>query len=149
MMIAKRNLHCIHNNQSHQSVSGNLTTSISDHLPQFIILEIFKKLCDITSKVKFTYKNFENLVEKCFSEELKSIDWSLTTENNNLDLCFRTVFHLFNKTLDKHTPPKQGIRMDKKVEQKLWVTKGVQTSMKQRDKLYKGDIKEKDSQKKI
>ena len=26
------------NSQSHRSVSGNLTTSISDHLPQFIIL---------------------------------------------------------------------------------------------------------------
>ena len=65
------------NSQSHRPVSGNLTTSISDHLPQFSILENFKKLCDITSKIKFTYRNFKNFDEKCFNEELKSIDWLL------------------------------------------------------------------------
>ena len=62
------------NSQSHRSVSGNLTTSISDHLPQFIILENFKKLCDFTSQIKFTYRNFKDFDEKCFNEELKSID---------------------------------------------------------------------------
>ena len=69
-------------NPSYCSVSGNLTTSISDHLPQYIILENFKKLCDITSKVKFTHRNFKKFDAKCFDEELKSIDWSLATKNN-------------------------------------------------------------------
>ena len=74
--------------------------------------------------------------------------WVVSTYwNNDLDLGFRIFFHLFNKTLDKHAPIKQGIRKDKKIEQKPWVTKGIQTSMKQRDK--KEAIKEKDSQKKI
>ena len=80
---------------------------------------------------------------------MKSIDWSLVTENNDLHLGFRTFFHLFNKILDKHAPVKQGIRKDKKIEQKPWVTKGIQTSMKRRDKLYKEATKEKDTQKKI
>ena len=138
-----------------------MTTSTSDHLPQFIILENFKKLCDITSLFiyiyihlliftsKFTYRNFKNFGEKCFNEELKSIDCSLATKNNDLDLIFKTFFHLFGKALDRHAPLKQGIRKDKKIEQKPWVTKGIQASMKQRDKLYKEAIKEKDSQKKI
>ena len=39
------------NNQSHWCVSRNLTTSISDHLPQFIILENFKKLRDLPEKL--------------------------------------------------------------------------------------------------
>ena len=137
------------NSQSHRSVSGNLTTSISDHQPQFIILENFKKLSDITSKIKFTYRHFKGFDEKCFNEELKSIDWSLATENNDLNLGFRTFFHLSNKTLDKHAPLKQGTREDKKIEQKPWVTKRIQTSMKRRDKLYKEAIKEKKSRKKI
>ena len=98
-------------------------------------------------QIKITYRNFEDFDKKCFNEGLKSIDWSLGTENN--DLGFRTFFHLFNKTLDKHAPLKHGIRKDKKIEQKLWVTKGIQISKKWRDKLYKEVIKEKDSQKKI
>ena len=52
------------NNQSYRSVSGNLTTSISDYLPQFVVLENFKKLCDIASKVKFTYRNFKDFDKK-------------------------------------------------------------------------------------
>ena len=59
----------------------------------------------------------------------------------------QNVFSLIQKTLEKHVPLKQGIRKDKKLEP--WITKGIQTSTKQRDKLYKEVIKEKDSQKKI
>ena len=106
-------------------------------------------MCDITSKIQFTYGNFKNFDEKCFNEELESIDWSLATENNDLDFGFRTFFHLFNKTLDKHAPLKQGIRKDKKIKQKPCVTKGIETSIKRTDKLYKEAFKEKDSQKKI
>ena len=61
-----------------------------------MILENFKRFCDITSKIKFTCRNFKNFDQKCFNEELKIIDWSLATENNDVD--FRTFFHLFNKT---------------------------------------------------
>ena len=44
---------------------------------------------------------------------------------------------------------KQGMRKVKKLELKPWVTKGIKTSMKLRDKLYKEAIKENDSQTKI
>ena len=37
--------------------------------------------------------------KKCFNEKLKSIDWSLATENNDLD--FRTIFDLSKKTDNK------------------------------------------------
>ena len=56
---------------------------------------------------------------------------------------------LFNKTLDKHAPMKQGIRKVKKLELKPWVFKEMKTSMKLREKLYKETIKEKDSKRKI
>ena len=96
------------------------------------------------SKIKFTYKNFKNFDQKCFNEELKNINWSLATRNNDLDLGIRTFFHLFSKTLDRHAPLKQGTRKDKKIEKKPGVIKGIQTSMKRRDNLYKEAIKEKD-----
>ena len=116
------------------AVSGNLATSISYLLPQFIIIENFKELYE-TNKGKFSNRNFKKLNEKYFNVELKCIDWFLATKNNNLD--FRTFFHVFNKTLDKHVPRKQGMRKVKKLEVKPWVTKGIKTFMKLRDKLYK------------
>ena len=41
---------------------------------------------------------------------------------------------------------KQGIRKVTGLELKPWVTKGMKTFMRLRDKLYKGTIREKDSQ---
>ena len=73
---------------------------MSDHLTESIILENFNKVCDINIKVKLTYRYFKNFDEKCFNKELRSIYWSLVTENNGLNLGFRTFFHLFNKFLD-------------------------------------------------
>ena len=122
------------NNQAFHSISGNLATSISYLLPQFIIIENFKELYE-TYKGKFSNRNFKKLNKKYFNVELKCIDWFLANKNNNLD--FRTFFHVFNKTLDKHASRKQGMRKVKKLELKPWVTKGIKTFMKLRDKLYK------------
>ena len=97
------------NNQSYRSVSGNRCISISDHVTQIGVLKHCMKLCDIISKVKFTYTNFKNFEEKCFTEELKSIDWSVATEYSDLDLGFKSFFHLFNKTLDKHAPQNKNV----------------------------------------
>ena len=46
-------------------------------------------------------------------------------------------------------PCNKGLERTKKIKQKLWVTKGIQTSIKRSDTLYKETITEKDSQKKI
>ena len=45
-------------------------------------------------------------------------------------------------------PQNKGLERTKKkkIEQRLWVTKGIQKSIKQRDRLYKEAIKEKDEE---
>ena len=44
-------------------------------------------------------------------------------------------------------PQNKGLeRTKKKIEQRLWVTKGIQKSIKQRVRLYKEAIKEKDEE---
>ena len=96
-------------NQEFLTISGNFTTSISECLPQFTIIESFKELYE-TNKDKFSYRNIKKFNQKFFNKELKCIGLSLATKNDDLDLCFRTFFHLSIKTLDKHAPMKQGIR---------------------------------------
>ena len=43
------------NTQRHKQTSGNITTSISDHLPQFTILEKFLGTRTIIGKEQITY----------------------------------------------------------------------------------------------
>ena len=93
-------------NQAFCSVSGNMTTSKSDHLPQFIIIENFKDLYE-TNKGKFSFRKFKKIQWKKLQWRIKKcIDWSLATRNDDLHLQFKKLFHLFNKTLDKHVPMK-------------------------------------------
>lgn len=72
-------------NQTFCSVSGNLTTSISDHLPQFNTVENFKKLYE-TNKGKLFFRRFKKFNEKPISKTMKCVDWSLAAKNDTLDL---------------------------------------------------------------
>ena len=56
-----------------RSSGGNITTSISDHVPQFCVLDIFFK----TSKPKNVRygRSYKNLYHDEFKNELKIFDW--------------------------------------------------------------------------
>ena len=58
------------------------------------------------------YKNFNS---KSFQSDIKEIDLSLATENNDVDLGFKTFKKLFSRTLDKHIPYKE-IRKKNEIE---------------------------------
>ena len=48
------------NAQLHKQTSGNITTSISDHLPQFTILGKFLETRNIIEKEQIIYRDFKN-----------------------------------------------------------------------------------------
>ena len=50
------------------------------------------------------YKNFSG---DAFKAELSELDWSLVTENSEVNLGFETFVRLVNRILDKHTPTKE------------------------------------------
>ena len=75
-----------------------------------------------------------------------SINWAFAAENNDINLGFKTLLHLTDKTLDKHAPVKKCIRKEQKLALKPWVTNGSKKSISVRDKLYKKMIKAKNDQ---
>ena len=72
-----------------------------------------------------------------FERDLSAIDWSLATENIDVDLNFKTILLLFHKFLDKQAQLKKTTKRLKKMKSKPWVTKCVIKFIKVRDKLYK------------
>ena len=54
-----------------------------------------------------------------------------------------------NKTLDKHAPIKTVKKRENKTISKPWITRGIKTSIKKRDKLFKQMIKVKNKQQKL
>ena len=90
------------NSYENKCTCGDITTSVSDHLPQFLIIENFKGQTYKIKNPKVTIRDYKNFSSESFPSNIKEIDWSLATQNNDVDLGFETFFNLFTKTLDKH-----------------------------------------------
>ena len=77
------------NNCQHNCESGNITTYIFEHLPQFWIIEDLKETPsnEISTNNLRNYKNFSDYA---FKAELCELDWSLVTKNSEMNLGFET-----------------------------------------------------------
>ena len=134
------------NNNVLNCISGNITTSISDHLPQFIVLDSLLGTSTDESSFQFLHRSFKNFNEENFSNDINQINWTFATENNDINLGFETLLRLIDKMLDKPAPVMKCISKEQKLALKPWVTNGIKKSISVRDKLYKEMIKAKNDQ---
>ena len=72
-------------------ISGNITTSISDHLPQFIVLDSLLGTSTDEDSSQILYRSFKNFNEENFSNDINEIKWTFATENNDINLGFETL----------------------------------------------------------
>ena len=93
------------NNSEHNCVSGNITNHISDHLPQFLIIEDLKQTPSKEIPT-ISFRDYKNFSDDAFKAELSELDWSLVTENSEVNLGFETFVQLVSRILDKHAPAK-------------------------------------------
>ena len=123
-----------------------MTTSASDHLPQFILLDSLLGVATDEDSSQILYWSFKDFNEENFSNNINKIYWTFATENNKINLGFETLLRLIDKTLDKHVTVKKCIMK----EQKLALNHGLPIASKKsisvRDKLYKEMIKAKNNQ---
>ena len=102
------------NDQAQKNNSGNITTSTSDHLLQFIIIENGKGDKQDNKTAKITYRDYKNFNMDSFKIDLQGIDGTFATHNNDVNLGFEACLGLFNTTLDKHAPIKEFTKKKKK-----------------------------------
>ena len=117
------------------SVSGNLTVAISDHLPQFLILNTN---CDSKYKPPRPFRrDWSRFNANEFKREFESVDWKtlINIEKGDVESSFNSFSTRFSALYDKHVPLKQLTRKQTNLLQKPWITKGILTSMDIRDKL--------------
>ena len=124
------------NSQENICTSGNLTTSISDHLPQFTIIENLLSDTLVKKDVKTLKRDLSKFHTDNFIRDLKSVNWSVATQNNP-NIGFENFMLIINNLLDKHAPFKEQAKRKEKLRFKPWITK---------DKISKEMIKAKNSQ---
>ena len=127
-----------------QGISGNFTTSISDHFPQFLFIpmENFKT----PKKHNLSKRDYKNFDRVSFIGELININWNevLSVEKCDPDHSFQMFDSKINTLLNKYAPLKKLNKKDFKNQQKPWITNGILSSIKRRDKLLRKFIGEKE-----
>ena len=84
------------------TISGNLTAIISDHLPQFTILpNIFSN--PPSNKSNIYERDWSNFVQENFIQDYFSVGWnSLINNDKDVNLSFNNFLKRINAILDNH-----------------------------------------------
>ena len=86
--------------------------------------------------MKTLKRDFSKFHSDNFIRDLKSVNWSVATQNNP-NIGFENFMLIINNLLDKHAPFKEQAKRKEKLRFKPWITK---------DKISKEMIKAKNSQ---
>ena len=125
-----------------QNVAGNLSSPISDHLPQFAILGT----TFVTTKEKYTYKrDFKHFDSHKFTNDFVQHNWEdeLKLEDRNPQFSTDRLIQRTISILDKHAPIKKFKVKKYNHQKKPWVTSGLLKSMQNKEKSYKKFIRTK------
>ena len=122
------------NGQAQKYNSGNITTFISDHLPQLIIIKNGKGDNPANKTATATYRDYKYFDMDSFKIDLQGTDWTYATHNNDVNLGFEAFLRLFNTTLDKHTPIKE-LTKKKEKDKTMGYQRNKRTYVSQRQNL--------------
>ena len=139
----------IFSNYIPKAICGNLTSTISDHLPQFLIMpSIFSD--PSSSKSNVYERSWSNFNKDEFILEYFEKDWDLilNVEKNDVNHSFDNFLLNMNGLLDKHAPCKKVGKYQLKLKTKPWITAAIHKSILIKNYLFKKYIKMEDPVKK-
>ena len=124
----------IFSNSIENTISGNLFDKISDHMPNFVIIENVKTSAKKKPIKRRDLKNFDK--NKFQADLIHSILPEIEDVVNAEDAYI--LFHeKYLSILDAHAPFKLLNQKEQELERKPWITKGILTSIRIKAKLYK------------
>ena len=92
------------NDINREIISGNLVDQISDHMPNFVILQDFKKSELI---IKYQKRDYSKFNENNFKMDLMDEHLAIETENStNVNYVYKIFDELLKNTIEKHAPTK-------------------------------------------
>ncbi len=114
--------------------SGNILSLISDHLPQFCIINNYEFDYKSSSYLSYDYSHFN---ADSFLADYVELDKSfLTDQNSNLDEKFKQFLLSLHCLIDKHCPQRKLNKKRLKLRNKPWISLRIQKMMRIRDKLF-------------
>ena len=128
-----------------ETISDYLTVNFSDgHLPSFAI---FPKPNQnhLPKKHNLYTRDIKNMDKENFLIDLAALDIEREPiVNNDGERSLDNLLTKINKLIDKYAPLRKITRSEFKQTRKPWITNGILTSIKNKDKLYHKYINTKD-----
>ena len=119
------------------SISENLTATISDQLPQFLVVpNIFSK--PPSNKSNNYERDCSIFDQENFILDYFSIDWNemLKIEEQNIDYSTEIFLNKIKELLDNFASFKKVSKYKLKFKSKTWITPGLQKSISVKNKFY-------------
>ena len=125
------------------AMSGNISSSILDHLPQFFILPEFFSNSHPRTKCNIISHDQEKSNSQSFLEDLEKINWNqvLQLNQDNVNITFKFYLNTVNTLINSHARLKKLKKKKRKFQQKPLITKGIQNAIEQKNRLLKKYIK--------
>ena len=126
----------IFTNTVEKCVSGNIFDKISDHLPNFVMIE------NVKSKPKpksFKRRNMKKSNDLNFQADLLLLLRELqgSPELNDAETAYNFFHEKHSMIVHKHFPMETLTRKQQELELKPWITKGILTSIRVKAQLFK------------
>ena len=130
------------------SISGNLVTAISDHYGKFLLKKNLNNKKNITNTE--VHQDFQKINEKRLENDLQNTSWdnALGLHSEDIDKSFETFFSNIKSITDRHAPLKKMSLKECKLKLEPWLTKGILTSINNKNKTYQKYCRAKDQNRK-
>ena len=123
--------------------SGNLICNLSDHLPNFVIVDINIKNIRDRPFIRIFSPDKINEFNNNLANEMNDLNHKLnqTLHPDDVNGIYAEFYLQYKRLLDKYFPKAKMSR--KKAKDKLWITAGIKNSIKNRNLLFKKYISNK------
>ena len=128
-------------------ISGNITVTIYDHLPQFsFVPNILSN--PPTQKSNYYERDWSKFKQENFIRDYFDKDWAdlLQIDQQNVNLPLDSFLNNINSILDVHAPLKKDHKYKLNFKTKPWITPALQKSVSIKNNLIKEFITAKDPQ---
>ena len=129
----------------HRTISGNILCDITDHLPNFLIINKFSYNFS-NSKIVIYRRDYSNFASDYFLNEVKSVHWEeVLPAQADASVVFDSFHAKITEIIDKHVPLKKVSKRRLLLSAKPWITRGIKISIKIKNSLYKSYLKTKNN----
>ena len=120
------------------AITANLTSTLSDHLPQLYILPRFFSNSQSNPKSNVFVHNWKGFDKNSFIQDFQSKDWTdiIHIQKGDVNLSLENYLSNIDLLVKSHAPLKKLNKSQIKFQQKPWITNGLQTSIKKKNKFF-------------